>query len=109
MLAARVGGPGPDSHLEQRLYRLLAPLEPFEPHFQMVLEGVVVVVDAAWPWCRVAAEIDGRTYRVGSRSAFDRETRKLNLLATAGSSVAHLSATMSGEECFGAIRALMPR
>ncbi len=108
LLATRLEDPIADSHLEQRVIRQLDPLRPFEVHFQQVLSGVVVIVDVAWPQWRVAAEIDGRSYRATSRHAHDRETRKLNLLAAAGWKVAHLSSTMSPAECVEAVLALMP-
>ena len=92
-----------DSHLEQQILRSLDPLRPFETHYQIVLDGRVYVVDVAWPWCRVAAEIDGRTYRTTSRSAFERETRKLNELGNADWLVAHLSAGMSAATCRRAV------
>ena len=65
------------------------------------------VVDAAWPEFRVAAEIDGRAYRTKSRTAFERETRKLNDLTGANWLVAHLSAGMDAEQCRGAVRQML--
>ena len=108
LLAVRVGEATPDSRLEQRLIRYLAPLGPFEVHYQMVLDGVVIVVDVAWPWCQVAAEIDGRSFRTHSRSAHDRESRKLTLLTAAEWKVAHLTASMGPAECRAAVLSLMP-
>jgi hypothetical protein len=80
LLAVRESQPTPDSPLEQRVFSYLAPLQPFVPHFQANLGGHVFVLDAAWPMYQVAAEIDNRSWRATSRSAHDRESRKLNVL-----------------------------
>jgi hypothetical protein len=104
----RIGEATPDSPLEQRIIRHLWPLGPFIVHFELVLSGTLVILDVAWPWYRVAAEIDGRSYRQTSRSAHDRESRKLTLLAAADWKVAHLTATMSAAECISAVSSLMP-
>lgn len=108
LLAVRLADPFADSHLEQRVMRQIEPLQPFNVHYQQILSDIVVVLDVAWPVWKVAAEIDGRSYRTTSRTAHDRETRKLNLLAAAGWKVAHLSSTMSPQECIEAVLALMP-
>jgi len=42
-----------------------------------------------------------------SRSAFDRERRKLNALVTAGWRIAHLTAAMSADEMVATVRALL--
>jgi hypothetical protein len=108
LLAQRLGEAVPDSPLEQRIIRYLVPLGPFEVHHQLVLDGVLVILDVAWPWWRVAAEIDGRSYRQTSRTAHDRESRKLTLLAAADWKVAHLTASMSPAECRDAVTSLFP-
>ena len=72
-----------------------------------MLGGRVYVIDAAWPEYRVAAEVVGRAHRVASRSAFDRERRKLNELGAFGWRIAHLTAVMSAEEMIGAVRSLL--
>jgi len=107
LLSLRLGEATPDSRLEQRVIRYLRPLRPFEVHFQLVLDGTVVVLDVAWPAWRIAAEIDGRSYRQISRSAHDRESRKLTLLAAADWKVAHLTATMTASECVSAVMSLL--
>jgi very-short-patch-repair endonuclease len=107
LIALRATELAADSLLEQRILRNLAPLRPFEVHHQVVIGGRVYVLDAAWPELRVAAEIDGRTYRTNSRTAFERETRKLNDLASANWLVAHLSAGMSAAACVATMRRMM--
>ncbi len=109
LLALRAEEPNADSVLEIRVFRTLAPLMPFEVHFSTVLGGRVYVIDAAWPEHRVGAEVVGRAHRVASRSAFDRERRKLNELAAFGWKIAHLTAVMSAEEMIAAVSSLLVR
>jgi len=89
------------------VFRALEPLMPFEVHFNVVLGGRVYVIDAAWPEDRVGAEVVGRAHRVASRSAFDRERRKLNELGASGWKIAHLTAVMSAEEMIAAVSSLL--
>jgi Transcriptional regulator, AbiEi antitoxin len=107
LLAVRAEEPNADSVLESRVFRALEPLMPFEVHFSLVLSGRVYVIDAAWPEEKVGAEVVGRAHRVASRSAFDRERRKLNELAAFGWRIAHLTAVMSAEEMITAVRLLL--
>ncbi len=109
LLAVRAEEPNTDSVLEIRVFRALAPLMPFEVHFSTVLGGRVYVIDAAWPEDRVGAEVVGRAHRVASRSAFDRERRKLNELGAFGWKIAHLTAVMSAEEMIVAVSSLIGR
>lgn len=108
LLAVRRTLPVPDSHLEQRVFGYLRPLQPFRPHYHQDFDGVLVILDAAWPCWKAAVEIDGRSYRAMSRSAHDRESRKLNALAANHWSVAHLTATMTPDECLRAALAVLP-
>ena len=108
LLSVRGGERAPDSPLEQQVIRHLSPLGPFEVHYQLVLDGTVVILDVAWPWVRIGAEIDGRSYRQISRSDHDRESRKLTLLSAAEWKVAHLTSTMSARECVRAVLSLWP-
>jgi len=106
-LQLRNESPSAESMLEARVYEALKPLAPYETHFVMAKGKKIFVLDAAWPDRRVGAEIVGRDHRVASRSAFDRERRKLNVLAAAGWRVAHLTAAMSAEEITSSVRALL--
>lgn len=108
LIVVRSGQPQADSRLEQRVFSHLEPLKPFEVHYQVVIGHALVVLDAAWPWWRVAAEVDGRSYRSGSRTAHDRESRKLNLLTSTQWAVAHLTSTMTADECVGEVLSVMP-
>ncbi len=108
LLRSRVGDDSPDSYLEQRLVKALDPLRPFMVHHQLVLFGDLIVVDVAWPWAKVAAEIDGRHHRVTSRRAFDRDRHRMNLLAAADWKVAHLTSTMDDVTVLRAVERLLP-
>ena len=96
-----------DSVLEAKAFRALAPLRPFEVHFAVVLGASVYVLDAAWPDCKVGAEIVGRSHRLASLSAFDRERRKLNALGLAGWKICHLTAAMSRPDMVMAVRLML--
>ncbi|MGH9107562.1 MAG: type IV toxin-antitoxin system AbiEi family antitoxin domain-containing protein [Acidimicrobiales bacterium] len=108
LLALRLEGPTADSALEARAYGALVPFMPYSAHFRVTIGGCDYVLDAAWPEYRVCAEIVGRSHRLASRSAFDRERRKLNALAGAGWRVAHLTHTMSSAEMVAAVETLLP-
>jgi hypothetical protein len=106
-LQLRNESPSAESVLEARVYAALKPLAPYEAHFVLAQGTKIFVLDAAWPDRLVGAEVVGRDHRVASRSAFDRERRKLNVLAAAGWRVAHLTAAMSTEEITSSVRALL--
>jgi predicted transcriptional regulator of viral defense system len=107
LLSVRLEAPAADSVFEARAYRALEPLQPFQPHYQIHLGDNVYVADAAWPAQMVLAEFVGRAHRVASRSAFDRERRKLTALAAAGWRVAHIVATMTDWEIVEAVLSLL--
>lgn len=107
LLVLRAEEPAADSVLEARAIRALEVLKPFEVHFCTDIGESVYVIDAAWPEHRVGAEIVGRAHRVASRSAFDRERRKLNALSAAGWRIAHLTAAMSADEMVSAVQLLL--
>jgi very-short-patch-repair endonuclease len=107
LLALRAERPAADSVLEALAFEALQPLAPFKTHFVLEIGPSVYVLDAAWPDRRVAAEIVGRAHRVASRSAFDRERRKLNALAAAGWRVAHQTSVMAAAEMVATVRKLL--
>jgi very-short-patch-repair endonuclease len=104
----RAEGPIADSVLEARAYRVLAAFGPFEVHHVVTIRGKTFVLDAAWPEHKVGVEIDGRAPRLASRSAFDRERRKLTYLAAAGWTIGHLTAAMPDREMLEAVGMLLP-
>ena len=95
LLALRLGESHPDSQLEQRVIRVIKPwLPPFSVHHRMELGGRTVELDVAWPEYRFGAEIDGRLVRSASRSKFDSDRLRSNLLELHGWRVVHLTAAM---------------
>lgn len=104
----RSGMPVGDSMLEQRVIPSLTPLGPFEVQHQIVTDFGVIVVDVAWPWWKVAAEMDGRHVRWSSRSKFDKESRKLTWMAAHDWKVAHLTWSMTARECIREVLSVMP-
>ena len=58
------------------------------------LGGRIVEFDVAWPEHHIAAEIDGRHVRVSSRTKFDSDRLRSNLLEASGWRVVHLTAGM---------------
>lgn len=107
LLSLRDEAPDADSVLEARVFRALRPLAPFEHHFLMSVGNSVFNLDVAWPDQKVTAEIIGRAHRVASRSAFERERRKLNALAHDGWRIVHLTAGMSADEMVASVRGLL--
>jgi hypothetical protein len=107
LLLLRAETPPADSLLESRIYRALQALAPYRAHYVTEAAERTFVLDAAWPDHRVGAEIVGRAHRVVSRSAFDRERRKLNTLTAAGWRIAHLTAAMSDNEVTATVRSLL--
>lgn len=107
LLSLRAEDPSADSELEARVFRVLQRFAPFEPHFPVVLGGHVYVLDAAWPERMAAVEIVGRSHRLASRSAFDRERDKLNDLTHHGWRIVHLTATMSDAKMIAIVEGLL--
>lgn len=94
----RLGRSHPDSALEARVIGVLAPLQPFEVHHQLILGGELVIVDIAWPADRAALECDGWAIHSRSRTKFDRDRRRDNLLVAHGWRTGHVTSTMSDRE-----------
>jgi very-short-patch-repair endonuclease len=103
LVAARAGAGRSDSPLEVRVARALAAFGPFETQFQVVVDGRVFILDIAWPGYRVAAECEGWEVRSRSRSKFDHERRRDNLLAAHGWTVVRLTSAMSDDEIRAAV------
>jgi hypothetical protein len=108
LLAARATEPRAESVLELRMVRILAPYAPFETQFELVLEGKVIRLDIAWPWWRVAAEVDGWGVRSGSRSKFDQDRYRMNLLEAHHWRIAHLTSAMAPATVLRDVGRLLP-
>lgn len=109
LVEARSDRPVPESQLEARVVAALESLGPFEVHYQVVLEGRLLVLDVAWPEARVAIESDGWAVHARSRTNFDRDRRRDNLLAAHGWLTGHVTSVMSGQEILATATGLLLR
>ncbi len=108
LLAERSGLPAGESWLEQRAIRALAPYAPFEVQYQLVLDGQILILDVAWPRWQVAVEADGWGVRGRSRTKFDNDRRRSNLLAAHGWVVIHVTSAMGDDEIREAVSHVLP-
>jgi hypothetical protein len=108
LLAARADEPRVESRLELRIIRILAPFAPFETQYELVLEGKLIRLDIAWPWWRVAAEVDGWGVRSRSRTKFDEDRARMNLLEAHDWRVAHLTSAMTPATVLRDVGRLLP-
>jgi very-short-patch-repair endonuclease len=108
LLADRLDEPTAESALELRMIRVLAPYAPFETQYQVLLDGELFILDIAWPWWRVAAEVDGWWVRARSRSKLDRDSHKTNLLVAHGWKVVHLTSAMDDAAVLRDVGRLLP-
>ncbi len=107
LLAERSGEQKVESHLEMRVLRLLTPFRPFETNFQLLLDGDLILLDVAWPARMAALESDGFASHGLSRTKFDRDRRKGNLLLLHGWRVAHVTSTMPDDLIVSVVRGLL--
>ena len=98
LVESRLERPVADSRLEARVVAVLEPLAPFQVQHQVILDGRVLVLDVAWPEARVALESDGWAVHTRSRSKFDGDRRRDNLLAAHGWLTGHVTSAMSDHE-----------
>jgi very-short-patch-repair endonuclease len=95
LLSERTGEGHPDSRLEQRVIRVVKPrYSGFVVHHREVLEGKIVEIDLAWLREKVAGEVDGMRVRTESRSKFEHERLRLNLLQRHGWRIVHFTDKM---------------
>jgi hypothetical protein len=108
LLAERLAEPTADSVLELRMIRVLAPFAPFATQYHLVLDGELIILDIAWPQWRVGAEVDGWWTRSRSRTKFDRDLHRANLLIAHHWQVAHLTSTMDDATIRRDVSRLLP-
>ena len=102
VLAQRVCPEG-ESALETRVIRALQCFGPFEVQHQVAVGGRVFILDIAWPGPKVAVESDGWSVRRKSRSKFDHDRRRGNVLIAHGWTVVHLTSAMTDDEMRAAV------
>lgn len=108
LLADRADEPRAESMLELRMIRILAPYAPFETQYELVLDGKLLRLDIAWPWWRVAAEVDGWGVRGRSKTKFVEDRYRMNLLEAHNWRVAHLTAAMDPPVVLRDVGRLLP-
>ena len=108
LLADRADEPRAESMLELRMIRILAPFAPFETQYELVLDGKLLRLDIAWPWWRVAAEVDGWGVRSRSRTKFVEDRYRMNLLEANDWRVAHLTSAMDASMVLRDVGRLLP-
>ena len=108
LLVDRADEPRAESMLELRMIRILAPFAPFETQYELVLDGKLLRLDIAWPWWRVAAEVDGWGVRGRSRTKFVEDRHRMNLLEANHWRVAHLTAAMDAPAVLRDVGRLLP-
>jgi hypothetical protein len=95
LLAPRLGEGNPDSQLEQRVIRLIKQVAPgYTLHHRVVLDGVVIEMDIAWVLQKIDGEVDGLRTRALSRTKFEHERRRANILAAHGWRIVHFTHQM---------------
>jgi hypothetical protein len=110
LLVPRLGHGDPDSALEQRVIRLLdGQVPPFEVHLVVFLEGQAVEMDIAWKEHRIDGEADGLAVRKTSRSKFDWDRERANLLTRHAWRQVHFTSTMSDRTILSHVVPLFPR
>ncbi|HEV2757938.1 MAG TPA: type IV toxin-antitoxin system AbiEi family antitoxin domain-containing protein [Acidimicrobiales bacterium] len=111
LLGERLPGYDPgDSDLETRVLRLLVSsgfLPPVQQH-RLRLGGRTMRVDLAYPALRVAIELDGWEFH-GTRTAFDDDRARANLLVADGWSLVRFTSRSTDIEIVGCIRATLDR
>jgi very-short-patch-repair endonuclease len=108
LLEARQAEAQANSDLQQRAARILRPFEPFELEYQVVMDGHVFVLDIAWPAWKVGVECDGFRPHDLSRSRFDHDRVRGNLLLAGGWAIAHFTSAMSDEQLLIGVGRLLP-
>jgi hypothetical protein len=98
LLSLRTEEGFPHSHLEQRVVRMLRPrVPPFEVHYTVVLDGEPIEMDLAWVAAKIDGEVDGMAVRAASRTKFERQCRRENILAAHGWRIVHFTAGMDDQ------------
>ena len=90
------------------MIRVLAPYAPFETQYELVLEGKLIRLDIAWPWWRVAVEVDGWGVRSRSRYEIRRGSLPDEPLEAHHWRVAHLTSAMAPAIVLREVGRLLP-
>jgi hypothetical protein len=108
LLGERLPGYDPgDSDLETRVLRLLVAngFPPPVQQYRVRLGGRIFRIDLAYPAQRLAIELDGWEFH-GTRTAFDDDRSRANLLVAQGWTLVRFTSRSSDDEIVGCLRAL---
>jgi hypothetical protein len=109
-LEARMGEGNPADVLEQRVIRAVKPhVPPFQIHHLVELDGRLIEMDMAWVEYFVNGEIEGRYIRMASRTKFDSDRERSNLLQRHGWRQVHFTATMDDATLLAQVVPFFPR
>jgi hypothetical protein len=110
LVRPRLAEGDPESVLEQRVIRALKGNVPdFKIHYVIVLEGQTIVMDVAWPEYLIDGEADGLTVRKASRSKYDGDRLRSNLVERYGWRQVHFTSTMDDRTILAQVVPLFPR
>ena len=107
LLAERVPGYDPaDSDLETRVLRLLVAngIVPPAQQYRVRIGGRTIRIDLAYPERKLAIELDGWEFH-RTRTAFDDDRTRANLLVAHGWTLVRFTSRSSDEEILGCLRA----
>ncbi len=108
VLDLRLGEGNPDSPLEQRVIRVVKRVaEGYTLHHREVLDGEVIEMDIAWVPLKIDGEVDGMMTRAMSRTKFERERRRANILAAHGWRIVHFTAKMDDKDIIAQLAPLL--
>jgi hypothetical protein len=108
ILEPRLGEGNPDSRLEQRVIRVVKRWAPgYTLHHRVVFDGVVIEMDLAWVAEKIDGEVDGMWIRKMSRTKFERERRRENILAAHGWRIVHFTDKMDDETLIAQVAPLL--
>jgi very-short-patch-repair endonuclease len=108
VVAERLGEGRQDSRLEPRVLRAIKQAVPgYTVHHQEVLEGRVIDMDTAWVAHKIDGEVDGMAVRAASRTKFERQSLRENILGRNGWTIVHFTAKKDDETLVAQVAPLL--
>jgi hypothetical protein len=109
LLADRMAEGNPDSQLAHHVVRVLKPMTPpFEVNYVVEIGGEMFEMDLAWPQFCIDGEVDGMEVRALSRTKFERDRHRANVLAAHSWRLIHFTSSMDDEDLVAQIAPLLP-
>ncbi len=108
-LALRLEEGNPDSRLEQHVIRVLRPhVPPFKVRYADTFDGERIEMDLAWLDLKIDGEVDGMDVRSRSRTKFERDRLRANVLPRHGWRIVHFTSQMDDRTLLDQILPLLP-